>query len=407
MSSEPPGPGPENPVVETPPQGDQPEVSRTAFNQRIRQQEVLAELGVIALKRTGFSELLESTVRLAAEGLEAELCKVLEYRERENLFLLVAGVGWDPGLVGSATVGADLESPSGFALKTGKPVISNHLEHEERFRTPELLKVHSVRRAINVILQGDGAPFGVLEVDSRSPGEFSEHDIAFLQGAANILGMAIERQRYESNLRQALEHQKVLVGEISHRVKNSLQLVASLFSLQAAGASDPILAQSLHEAMGRVTAVARIHERLYRSPDIGSVDLAAYLVDVCTDLATLAPHQEIVYQTPGPIPMATDQAVRVALLATELVTNAAKHAYPAGTSGKIFLILSAPAGAGSVTLSIRDEGQGLPHGFAAGRSRGLGMKILRALVEQMDATFEIGTSGPGAEFILQIPLDGA
>src|SRR4051794_14776724 len=111
-----------------------------------------------------------------------------------------AGVGWDHGLVGVASVGADLESPSGYALRTGKPVISNHLESEERFRTPELLRVHGVRRAINVILQGDGPPFGVLEVDSRSEGEFTEHDISFLQGAANVLGMAIERQRYEYRL---------------------------------------------------------------------------------------------------------------------------------------------------------------------------------------------------------------
>ncbi len=119
-----------------------------------------------------------------------------------------AGVGWNPGLIDVASVGA-LEFPLWLRLRTGKPVISNHLENEERFRTPELLKVHGVRRAINVILQGDGAPFGVLEVDSRSEGEFGENDIAFLQGAADILGMAIERQRYERNLRDALEHQKV------------------------------------------------------------------------------------------------------------------------------------------------------------------------------------------------------
>jgi GAF domain len=69
-----------------------------------------------------------------------------------------------------ATVGADLESPSGFALRTGKPVISNHLENEQRFRTPELLVEHGIRRAMNVVLQGDGSPYGVLEVDSRSDG---------------------------------------------------------------------------------------------------------------------------------------------------------------------------------------------------------------------------------------------
>jgi len=114
--------------------------------------------------------------------------------------LVRAGVGWGEGVVGSATVGADLDSPAGYALHTGKPVISNHLENEERFRTPELLVEHGIRRAMNVILQGDGLPFGVLEVDSRSEGEFGEHDIAFLQGAANILGMAIEQQQYQRKL---------------------------------------------------------------------------------------------------------------------------------------------------------------------------------------------------------------
>ena len=76
---------------------------------------------------------------MAAEGLRSELSKVLEYLPTENRFLVRAGVGWGPGIVGVATVGADLASPAGYALRTGKPVISNHLENEERFRMPEIL----------------------------------------------------------------------------------------------------------------------------------------------------------------------------------------------------------------------------------------------------------------------------
>src|SRR4029078_6468587 len=144
----------------------------------------------------------------------------MQYIPAENRLLVRAGVGWGEGVVGNATVGADLDSPAGYALHTGKPVISNHLENEERFRTPELLAEHGIRPAMNIILQGDGLPFGVLEVDSQSEGEFGEHDIAFLQGAANILGMAIERQRYERHLKAALDRHQVLLKEISHRVKN-------------------------------------------------------------------------------------------------------------------------------------------------------------------------------------------
>ena len=113
-------------------------------------------------KERRFLELLTNTAALTAEGLEAEFCKILEFQHEEGRFLVTAGVGWGPDVVGVATVGADIESPAGYALITGKPVISNHLENEERFRTPELLVRHGIRRAMNVILQGDGSPYGVL-----------------------------------------------------------------------------------------------------------------------------------------------------------------------------------------------------------------------------------------------------
>jgi two-component sensor histidine kinase len=400
--SDPPRPDPEHPVVEPAPNND--DLRQQTVELRIRQQEILAELGVASLQRTGFSTLLDRTVQMVAEGLQAELSKILEYIPEENRLLMRAGVGWDPGLIGIASVGADLESPSGFALRTGKPVISNHLEHEERFRTPDLLRAHGVRRAINVILQGDGAPFGVLEVDSRSEGEFSEHDIAFLQGAANILGMAIERQRYERSLRDALEHQKVLVNEINHRVKNSLQLVASMFSLQATTTKSAEVAQSLQQAMSRVTAVARIHERLYRTTDIGTVDLAAYLGDICQDFAGLAPQCEIKYAPDGPIPIATDRAVRVALLATELVTNAAKHAYAGDKQGPIFIALARIDDA-TIRLSVRDEGAGLPATFDAEHGVGLGIRIVQALVTQTGAKLAVHRNQRGSEFVIEMPSE--
>jgi GAF domain-containing protein len=187
----------QTPVVEPPPGETAPLPTSRALAKLIRQQEILAEVGVTALQGGGFERLLGETVRLTADGMEAEFCKILEHIPDENRFLVRAGVG-EPGIVGKATVGADLESPAGFALQTGQPVISNHLENEKRFRTPELLVRHGIHRAINVILQGDGRPFGVLEVDSRSEDEFTAHDLAFLQSAANVLGMAIERERQGS-----------------------------------------------------------------------------------------------------------------------------------------------------------------------------------------------------------------
>jgi GAF domain-containing protein len=192
--------------LKTPGAGE-PELSLETLKQRVRQQEMLADFGVLALKGTTFPELLDHAARLVADGLKAEFAKVLKFMPEEKRFLVCAGVGWGPGVIGSATIGADMASPAGYALHTGKPVISNHLDIEERFRTPELLVEHGIRRAMNVILQGDGTPYGVLEVDSRSEGEFAHSDIVFLQGVANILGMAIERQRMEGDLRQVLDRQ--------------------------------------------------------------------------------------------------------------------------------------------------------------------------------------------------------
>lgn len=186
---------PKRPVVEDCAGSAAREPLERELASRLRQQEKLAELGMRALRGTPLPQLLDDAVRLTAAGLDCPLCKILEYIPSENRLLMCAGVGWDENLVGTATLGADLESPSGFALHTRKPVISNQLENEQRFRTPQLLAAHGVRRAINVILEGDGAPFGVLEVDSRSEGEFSERDLTFLQGAANLLGIAIERHR--------------------------------------------------------------------------------------------------------------------------------------------------------------------------------------------------------------------
>jgi two-component sensor histidine kinase len=158
---------------------------------------------------------------------------------------------------------------------------------------------------MNVVMQGDGPPFGVLEVDSRSEGEFSEDDISFLQGAANILGMAIERQRQEQALKAALERQELLVKEINHRVKNSLQIVVSMLNLHAGDGSE--VARRLNEASTRVMAIARAHDRLYRSPYIQKIELAGYLSEICGDLQELTPNCDIRFEGSEPMFLTTDR----------------------------------------------------------------------------------------------------
>jgi two-component sensor histidine kinase len=394
---------PVRPVVESAPKTEAPDPLLHALHHRVRQQEILAELGVGALQGPGFDQLLADTARLTAEGLRTEFCKVLEYIPAENRLLVRAGVGWEPGVVGVVSIGADLASPAGFALKTGRPVISNHLDIEERFRTPEILARHGIHRAMNVILQGDGRPFGVLEVDSRSDDDFVEHDLAFLQGAANILGMAIERERHERNLKAALERQQFLVKEMNHRVKNSLALVVGMLRLQARENIEPEFAQRLEDATLRVGAIARVHEQLYQSADVERFDIGRYIEAICKDLGASFAQCEIHVQAQPGIVISTDRAISSALIVNELVSNAAKHAYSGQGAGNVWVSV-AGAGVDSFFIAIRDEGGGLPEDLEFGKGKGLGARMVRALTEQLNASLKVVARHPGVEFVVTAPL---
>jgi two-component sensor histidine kinase len=393
------GPDEKQAVVEPNPEGEAPDVTLQALKQRIRQQELLAQLGVMSLQGTPLEQLLDRTAEMTAEGLQADYAKVMEFVPAESKFLVVAGVGWGADVIGKASVGADLASPAGFALRTGKPVISNHLENEERFRTPELLVRHGIRRAMNVILQGDGAPYGVLEVDSRSGGEFIPHDLAFLQGAANLLGMAIERQRHERSLRAALDRQRLLLREINHRVKNSLGLVSSMLTMQSRATDNHDVKATLDEAASRVVAIARAHERLYQTSEFERLEIGTYLKDVCQGLSMECPIEAIV---PSGIRISTDRAISLALIMVELVTNAAKYAYPGG-KGQIRVRVARTGD--NLVLSVKDEGAGLPEGFDLQKAKGLGMKIVLTLATQLSAEVEARRHASGAEFVVRAPME--
>jgi two-component sensor histidine kinase len=394
--------GEPNPVVEPRPgEHDLPLLSR-ALAKRIRQQEILAEIGVMALQGAHFDKLIADAARMTAEGMQAEFCKVLEHIPAENRLLLRAGVGWDPGIVGKASVGTDLDSPAGFALRTGQPVISNHLENEQRFRTPDLLVRYGIHRAINVILQGDGRPFGVLEVDSRSEDEFTSHDLAFLQGAANVLGMAIERERQERSLRASLARQDVLLKEIGHRVKNSLAIVASMLQLQASHLNDPDVTPHLEEAAYRVIAVAKAHERvLHQRNGPDRIDLGIYVEEVCRDLNDAISPCNIEVDAQHGIVVATDRAIPIALIANELITNATKYAYQ-GKAGNISVRL-ARGDEATIELTVRDAGAGLPAGFDLRVATGMGMRIVQAFTRQLNARIAVHDLEPGTEFVVSVP----
>ncbi len=362
---------------------------------RLEQQAALSNFGMEALKSSGVPELLDYAAKTAATGMRAGLSKILEYRKAEGDLLIRSGIGWRSGVVGKVSFGADLESPAGYAFHTGSPVISNHLEGEDQFRTPSLMIEHGVKRAINVLITYGGGRWGVLEVDSSSAGEFEAADLAFLQGLANFIGVALDRQVAEDRLSQALHYQKLLVQEASHRVKNSLAILSSMLTMKARQSKTTDEAEALADASDRVIAVARTHDRLWRESGNNTINLAALLTDLCETLGKQLEHIEI-QSSSEDIDDAPDHAVSFALLITELVTNAAKHAY--GAKGGVVHVKLTRDGAHKI-LEVSDEGVGLAPKFSietAGEDS-LGMNLIQGLAQSLDATIEI-VPGRGAHF---------
>lgn len=368
---------------------------------RLRQREHLAELGACALRTGDLDLLMNEACRLVAEGLDVGFCKVLEYLPGENRLLVRAGVGWREGVVGHAKLDAGTASPAGFALHTGQPVISNRLSTEERFRTPLLLLEHGIERAMNVVLRGQANLFGVLEADSRQPSEFDMEDVSFMQAAANLLGLAIEQKRGEEKLHDAVAARDLLLREADHRIKNSLQLVASLLAMQRQRLSDMEAAAALDEAIARVRAVAKVHRAFQQSPDLRSVPFGQILHDICEHVAEFAAEIRVECHTEGDLELDSERAIPLGLVVSELLTNAVRHAYQAGEKGSV----RARATQRGETLSVEvsDEGTGLASPAQADSSS-LGTTIVRALSRQIKAELTVDSRpGQGTTVTLRLP----
>ena len=383
------------------------DVTRKELPYRLRQQSLLGEFGRSALQTRDIAQILQRATELCAQGLETRFAKVLEYMPDDKRLLVRAGIGWAPGTIGQVALGVDLESPAGYAFQTGQVVISNHLQEETRFRTPKLLSDHGIRRAINVLIARGGEghlPFGVLEVDSPDSGQFDVADADFLAGFAGLLGIAIERQHADADLREALDHQAMLTREMSHRVKNSLASVVGLLRVQSRSAQSEDVRNALKDAASRITTIAQVHDHLWRSTKIGFVDIADFAGELCRNLQQTLSHTVIC--TFGHLMISADEAIPLGLLINELVTNSAKHAYPDG-SGEIRV--SGERRGAELHVEVSDRGIGLPKDFDMDQPRAsLGFKVIKSLLAQLDGRIAVASNTPkGVTVQLDLPLEAS
>ncbi len=214
------------------------------------------------------------------------------------------------------------------------------------------------------------------------------------------LRFAIERKKMEEKIKYSLHEKEVLLQEIHHRVKNNMQVVLSLLRLQATRIRDKKALELFKESQNRIKAIAVIHEKLYKSKNLSSVDFSQYIHEMMLHLANTygIDTQKIKTRIKSEhAELDINKAIPCGLILNELVSNCFKHAFPE-KKGEVSVEFSKRKG--NHHLIIRDNGKGLPENIDIHKSQSFGLQIVRDLVEQLKGSIEVNRNH-GAEFIIK------
>lgn len=224
--------------------------------------------------------------------------------------------------------------------------------------------------------------------------EWSNEDIALLKMIAEIFTNALERRRAVKQLEASAHEKELLLKEIHHRVKNNLQIISSLLNLQAGAVSDPQILNVLRESQTRVRTMGLIHEKLYQSNNLADIAFDGYLQNLAAYLFSaydghrkglrLALDIDEIY-------LDMDTAIPCGLIVNELVSNALKYAYPAGTQGEIRIELKRSA-ASDLKLVVADHGRTFPADLDFRKTQSLGLQLVCSLAEQLNGAIALDRS---------------
>jgi two-component system, sensor histidine kinase PdtaS len=239
------------------------------------------------------------------------------------------------------------------------------------------------------------------------PVEIGRAPIDTSDGPMVILGVVdiSARGQKEARIRAALQEKDVLLGEIHHRVKNNLQIVASLLDLQAARVADPATRDLLRDSQNRIHSMGLIHQTLYGSKDFRSVDFAQFseaLLSALIRSYDTEPERIAIRIDVEPVRLPIDIAVPCGLVVNELITNALKHAFPGRDRGEIRIALTRQLG-NEALLSVSDNGIGLPDHVDTNSTATIGLQLVGLLAAQLDGEVSISRSDP-TRFSLRFPI---
>lgn len=266
-----------------------------------------------------------------------------------------------------------------------------------------------------------GSPvYAILVLEDISARKKAETDLAKLTGQleqrviertaelalANetLVSEIAQRSRAEEQLQVSLLEKDVLIKEIHHRVKNNLQVVISLLYLQAKKTADPACGAALMDSQTRIKSMALIHENLYKSGDMASVDFDRYLQNLAGNLMVAYGVDragiKVTTNARGlAVPITT--AIPLGLIANELVSNSLKYAF-AGTGHGGEIVLNGKKDENGITLVVRDNGKGIPDDFDWENAESLGFNLVIMLTRQLKGTVRLSREN-GTELTVAIP----
>jgi two-component sensor histidine kinase len=356
---------------------------------RAKQQEAVARLSERALTEVDLQKLFEELVATVAEILDVEFVKVLELVPGDAELLLRAGVGWKPGLIGTAHESTGRHSQAGYVLASGGPVTVADLKRETRFSPPPLLHDHGVTSGVSVPIAGrDGRAYGVLGALTAKRRRFEEYDVSFLSAIANVIAGAIQR-------RQLDQRQELMIRELRHRSGNLFSQLLALFSQTAKTSRSVPDLMVKYEA--RVLALANAH-RLITEGGWKATSLTELL------RALLGPYLDRISLTGPDVFLEPDPSFALSTALHELATNASKYGSLSSPAGRLDLNWSVSRTAQGLTLALdwKESGGPAPR---RGRKPGFGTRLINMVIQrQLNGEVQATYTPHGLEVHLLVPL---
>ena len=212
-----------------------------------------------------------------------------------------------------------------------------------------------------------------------------------------------ERKRIEALLMVSLGEKELLLKEVHHRVKNNMAVISSLLSLQAGYVDDEKLLGIFKESQNRIRSMALVHDKLYQSEDFSHINLKDYVISLVENIRyAFTSDKRIKINTEiEELNMEMDTLIPCGLIINELITNAFMHAFGKTDDPEVRVVIKR-ADNGNIALSVADNGSGLPEGFDTVSSKGLGLRLVQALIKQLGGMHEMG-SELGTEFRVIFP----